>query len=160
LGVSDSCPAVPLCFNREVCFHPTGMASVVPTDLFFGLKRRAARAVLFGKKYGESRPAGLISSATIYPVRFGSFDRGSRMSSHLFPWKTRIFLRDIDSDELLVNALTSYCMLWAEGLQNWSQDPTDYDYPYDLKREIYVVIKDLGDRKKRLRDAEFLSPAD
>jgi len=67
---------------------------------------------------------------------------------------TGIFLRDIDSDELVVKCLEAYLWTWAKALQYDIQQQKELNLPGVFK-EINYVVKDLGDRKKRMRDRDF-----
>lgn len=78
----------------------------------------------------------------------------------------RTFLRDIDDDELVLTALEAYMCIWQDAL-------TEAYYEYDCRRrseklstggcvavydtagEIHEVLRDLAERKRRLRDREF-----
>jgi len=73
---------------------------------------------------------------------------------------TRVFLRDIDTDELLAKALACYVCLWEEGLGIWLEGaPIAHDEGlllHAMKREMLEVIKDLADRQRRLLDSQLL----
>jgi len=64
----------------------------------------------------------------------------------------RTYLRDIDDHELVVTALEAYLCIWAECLEKTMLRRA-------VAREIREVIRDLADRKKRLRDQDFLCVA-
>lgn len=72
----------------------------------------------------------------------------------------RVFLRDIDDDELVVKVLEAYICTWGKALASDQRSEREYDersarnLPHVLE-EMAQVIHDLADRKKRLRDSEY-----
>ena len=156
MGVSDSCPAVPLCFNREVCFPRQERHLSDDRSVFPRYRPRFARCML-----EEMKPTG-TRGARLTALR-GSFDLVSKKGERMHRSDLRTFLRDIDNHELVVTALEAYLVTWEQMLRRAAMTKSGQTRNVcraDVLRQIEYVIQDLAERKKRLRDTDFGLPAD
>jgi len=70
----------------------------------------------------------------------------------------RILLRDINDDELVLKCLEAYLCIWGEALDRAHHPDEEVHSKLNVQHiatEIRGVIRDLADRKKRLRNLEY-----